>query len=52
MPRMIGRHCPDGPGGIKCECCRQHTPRARAAARRRVKRSERQRWKRTTRTTV
>ncbi|MGW7630508.1 hypothetical protein ACWGKO_16455 [Streptomyces griseoincarnatus] len=39
MARMIGRHAPDGPGG-------QAPGRDRKTARRRVKRSERQQWKR------
>jgi hypothetical protein len=49
MPRMIGRNCPDGPGGRDCHCCGQAPGRDRKTARRRVKRSERQRWKRTAR---
>jgi hypothetical protein len=47
---MIGRHCPDGPGGRDCPCCGQPPGRERKTARRRVKRSERQGWKRETRT--
>ncbi|GAA1431809.1 hypothetical protein GCM10009601_51580 [Streptomyces thermospinosisporus] len=46
---MIGRHCPDGPGGRDCHCCGQPPGRARKTARRRVKRAERQQWKRNTR---
>ncbi|MEV4784017.1 hypothetical protein AB0K53_00935 [Streptomyces tuirus] len=47
MPRMIGRHCP---GGRDCHCCGQPPGRSRKTVRRRVKRSERQQWKRNTRT--
>ncbi|QKW31430.1 hypothetical protein HUT11_35290 (plasmid) [Streptomyces seoulensis] len=46
MARMIGRNCPDGPGGRDCTCCGQDPGRGRKTARRRVKRSERQAWKR------
>jgi hypothetical protein len=49
MPRMIGRHAPDGPGGRDCHCCGQPPGRQRTTARRRVKRSERNAWKRDTR---
>jgi hypothetical protein len=45
MPRMLGHHCPDGPGGRDCYCCGQPPGQERKAARRRVKRSERQQWK-------
>lgn len=45
MPRMIGRNCPDGPGGRDCPCCGQPPGHGRKQARRRVKRSERQQWK-------
>lgn len=45
MPRMIGRHCPDGPGGRDCHCCGQTPGRDRKnAPRRRIKRSERHSW--------
>jgi hypothetical protein len=46
MPRMIGRTCPDGPGGRDCHCCGQPPGPGRKTARRRAKRSERQQWKR------
>ncbi|MER5715731.1 hypothetical protein [Streptomyces sp. NPDC002132] len=52
MPRMIGRHCPDGSGGRDCRCCGQPPGHDHKSARRRVKRSERQQWKRATRLTV
>lgn len=42
---MLGRRCADGPGGIKCRCCRQRPGRQRVRTRRRVKRAERQAWK-------
>ena len=43
--RMIGKFCPEGPGGSHCTCCGQ-APGKRAAKRRTVKRAERQAWKR------
>lgn len=46
MARMIGRKCPDGPGGRDCNCCGQPPGQQRKTARRRTKRSERQQWKR------
>lgn len=52
MARMIGRRCPDGPGGRDCHCCGQPPGQQRTAARRRVKRSERNTWKRTIRTAI
>jgi len=39
--RMLGKRCPDGPGGRDCPCCGQPPGSTRKAARRRVKRSER-----------
>ncbi|WP_167459217.1 MULTISPECIES: hypothetical protein [Streptomyces] len=51
MPRMIGRQCPDGPGGRDCHCCGQPPGQQRKTARRRMKRSERNAWKRDTRRT-
>jgi hypothetical protein len=45
MARMIGRKCPDGPGGRDCSCCGQTPGKSRKAKRRSVKRSERQEWK-------
>lgn len=45
MPKMIGRHCPDGPGGRDCHCCGQAPGKTRKNARRRTKRSERHAWK-------
>ncbi|WP_179894212.1 hypothetical protein [Streptomyces sp. or20] len=47
MPRMIGKSCPDGPGGRSCHCCGQAPGKARKAARRQAKRSERNTLKRT-----
>lgn len=43
--KMIGRKCPEGPGGRDCVCCGQAPGKARKLARRNVKRSERQTWK-------
>jgi hypothetical protein len=42
---MIGRTCPDGPGGRDCHCCGQPPGKTRKTARRRMKRSERNAWK-------
>jgi hypothetical protein len=50
MARLIGSSCPVGPGGRDCTCCGQRPGRDRKAARRRVKRAERQIWKRDLRT--
>ncbi|MEU9615911.1 hypothetical protein AB0K87_01790 [Streptomyces sp. NPDC053705] len=50
MARMIGRTCPDGPGGRDCHCCGQAPGKTRKASRRQVKRSERNAWKRNLRT--
>ncbi|MFI0900498.1 hypothetical protein [Streptomyces sp. NPDC020983] len=44
---MIGRRCPDGPGGRDCPCCGQAPGRDRKTARRARKRGERQQWRRT-----
>ena len=49
MARMVGKNCPDGPGGRDCRCCGQPPGRERKVNRRRVKRSERSAWKRDTR---
>ena len=43
---MIGKSCPDGPGGRNCVCCGQAPGRPRKVARRRVKRRERQQVRR------
>lgn len=42
---MIGRHCPEGPGGRDCHCCGQPRGTARTTKRRAAKRAERQSWK-------
>lgn len=42
MGRMIGRKCPNGPGGRDCVCCGQAPGKERKAARRTMKRRERQ----------
>ena len=47
--KMIGRSCPDGPGGRDCYCCGQAPGKSRKVARRNAKRSERQTWKNETR---
>jgi hypothetical protein len=44
--RMIGKMCPEGPGGRDCACCGQAPGRPRRVARRAVKRGERNAWKR------
>ncbi len=46
MSRMIGRSCPTGPGGRDCVCCGQAPGKDRKRAKRSVKRSERNAWKR------
>jgi hypothetical protein len=43
--KMIGKGCPDGPGGRNCCCCGQAPGKARKAARRTAKRTERRNWK-------
>lgn len=43
--KMIGKKCPDGPGGRDCVCCGQAPGKARTKARRTAKRSERAAWK-------
>lgn len=43
--KMIGRQCPDGPGGRNCPCCGQAPGQPRKSARRTAKRSERNAWK-------
>ncbi|MGC4925562.1 hypothetical protein [Streptomyces sp. DT117] len=50
MSRMIGKSCPGGPGGRNCHCCGQAPGKDRKVARRKVKRSERNTWKRNLRT--
>lgn len=42
MTAMLGARCATGPGGRDCACCGQAPGHAREAARRTVKRSERQ----------
>lgn len=44
--RMLGKTCPDGPGGRDCTCCGQAPGIKRKIARRRAKRAERQQWRR------
>lgn len=44
--KMIGRRCPQGPGGRDCVCCGQAPGKARTMARRTRKRVERTAWKR------
>lgn len=39
--KMIGRHCPDGPGGRDCYCCGQPPGKGRKVKRRSMKRGER-----------
>lgn len=46
MAKMIGRSCPEGPGGRDCACCGQPPGAKRTKARRTAKRSERQGWRR------
>lgn len=46
MAKMLGRLCPDGPGGRDCYCCGQPPGKKRKAAKRTKKRSERNAWKR------
>lgn len=43
--KMIGRQCPDGPGGRDCPCCGQAPGRSRKKVKRAKKRSERQKWR-------
>lgn len=45
MSKMIGRTCPDGPGGRDCSCCGQAPGKPRKAARRTAKRAERAKWR-------
>ena len=45
MARMIGRYCPNGPGGRDCVCCGQAPGKNRKRARRSQKRRERQMWR-------
>lgn len=42
MARMIGKTCPEGPGGRDCSCCGQAPGAARKQARRNNKRAKRQ----------
>lgn len=42
--RMIGRSCPDGPGGRDCSCCGDAPGKPRKVAKRNKKRGERQEW--------
>ena len=44
--RMIGRTCPEGPGGRDCACCGESPGKPRREQRRYVKRAERAAWKR------
>lgn len=43
--KMIGRKCPEGPGGRDCPCCGQAPGKARKVAKRSLKRAERRSWK-------
>lgn len=43
--KMVGRDCPEGPGGRDCYCCGQAPGKARKVARRSAKRAERNSWK-------
>jgi hypothetical protein len=45
MDKMLGRKCPTGPGGRDCNCCGQAPGVARKVAKRNIKRSERNTWK-------
>lgn len=45
MERMIGRTCPDGPGGRDCYCCGDAPGLPRKRNKRSKKRGERQEWK-------
>ena len=42
MAKMLGRSCPEGPGGRDCTCCGQAPGIKRVKARRLAKRRERQ----------
>ena len=42
--KMLGKFCPYGPSGRSCVCCGD-APGKRDPARRNVKRSERQKWR-------
>lgn len=44
--KMIGRGCPEGPGGRDCPCCGQPPGKARKIHKRAAKRSERNAWRR------
>jgi hypothetical protein len=44
--KMIGRKCPDGPGGRDCPCCGQAPGKERKVAKRNAKRAERNAWRR------
>lgn len=44
--KMIGRKCPEGPGGRDCPCCGQAPGKGRKVYKRAAKRSERAAWKR------
>lgn len=46
MAPMIGKYCPNGPGGRDCTCCGQAPGRARKVAKRARKHSEKAAWKR------
>lgn len=43
--KMIGRNCPEGPGGQDCNCCGQAPGRTRKVYKRAAKRAERASWK-------
>lgn len=42
---MLGKFCPDGPGGRDCTCCGQPPGIERKRKRRAVRRIENRRWR-------
>jgi hypothetical protein len=47
MAKMIGKFCPDGPGGRDCYCCGQAPGKSRKLARRAKKRGKKNNvWRR------
>jgi len=42
--KLIGKKCPEGPGGRDCACCGQPPGAQRKKARRAMKRRERFEW--------
>ena len=49
MTRMLGPQCHFGPGGWDCACCNEPPGKERRKARRNIKRSERNQWRKTIR---